>query len=322
MAVTLILMAGMMALVPLTGSLWLLLTLMLVLGAAESTLDVGANTLLVWVHGNRIGPVMNALHSFFGIGALFSPVIVAKVVSFKYSSVGAYPVLALLLLPAAAWLLFVPSPLVHTPAQSQPKTTANRRLVFLIAFFLFLYVGAEVGFAGWIFTYTMALKLSAVATAAYLTSLFFVALTIGRLFAIPLASRFSHGTILVADLAGCSLSVTLIIVFSDSLLAILLGTFAAGLFMASVFPTVLSFAGLNLKLTGQVTGKFIVGASAGAMTVPLFIGQVFESIGPRVVMYVVLGTLLLAGAILICLLRRPAPLASLESDSMTPELDL
>src|SRR5207253_8584949 len=42
-----------------------------------------------------------------------------------------------------------------------------------------------------------------------------------------------------------------------------------GLFMASIFPTMLSFAGQQLKLSGHVTGRFIMGASAGAMIVPL-----------------------------------------------------
>jgi fucose permease len=295
---------------------------MLLLGAAESTLDVGANTLLVWVHGNRVGPAMNALHSFFGIGALVAPVIVATVVSLRHNAVDAYLLLALMLLPVAAWLLRLPSPVGHAAAKSQTTTGGNRRLVFLIAMFLFLYVGAEVGFGGWIFTYTVELKLSAARTAAYLTSMFFGALTIGRLFAIPLATRFRHSTILITDLVGCLLSITFIIVFSHSFLAILAGTFGVGLFMASIFPTVLSFAGHHLKVTGQVTGRFIVGASAGAMTVPLLIGQVFESVGPAVVMYVVLSALLLASAILAHLLRRTVPYESNDSDVMWQGLNI
>ena len=35
------------------------------------------NTLLVWVHPARVGPVMNALHFFFGLGAFLSPILIA-----------------------------------------------------------------------------------------------------------------------------------------------------------------------------------------------------------------------------------------------------
>ena len=90
----------------------------------------------------------------------------------------------------------------------------------------------------------------------------------------------------------------------------MIGVFFVGLFMASIFPTMLSFAGQQLKLSGHVTGRFIMGASAGAMIVPLLIGQAFESVGPRVVMYSVLSAILSAGGILIALLSQPVVVRS------------
>jgi len=55
-------------LVPLVPALWLLLVVVLILGAAGGVLDVGGNTLLVWEHGRKVGPYMNGLHFFFGVG--------------------------------------------------------------------------------------------------------------------------------------------------------------------------------------------------------------------------------------------------------------
>src|SRR5215813_10500423 len=81
---TLILMAGIMALIPLTSAFWLLLIVMFVLGVAESYLDIGANILLVRTKGSGVGPALNALHSFFGIGALLSPVLLAAVLARGY----------------------------------------------------------------------------------------------------------------------------------------------------------------------------------------------------------------------------------------------
>jgi len=303
MAAMLLTMSIMMVLVPLASRLWLLLIAMFILGAAEAGLDVGANTLLAWVHGNRVAPFMNAMHSFFGIGALLAPIVVAQSALLNYPTSHSYFVLALLLLPVAAFTLRSPGPVAATPNKLDEPATTNRRLVFLIAAFLFLYVGAEVGFAGWIFTYTIELKLSSAMTAAYVASLFWGSLTLGRLLTIPVAARFQPRTILMSSLAGCLLSLAVMLLRSSSFAAILVGTTGLGLSMASIFPTTLSFAGKRMKMTGRVTGWFVFGASAGSMLIPLGIGQAFQSVGPRVVVFVTTVTLLAAVAVLAAVIR-------------------
>ena len=113
------------------------------------------------------------------------------------------------------------------------------------------------------------------------------------------ARRFRPVTIIFTDLAGSLLSVTVIIVASRSFAGTLLGTIGIGLSMASIFPSVLSFLGNRQQLTGAVTGRLIVGASIGAMSVPLLIGQLFERVGPQVVMFVVAIALAAAVAIML-----------------------
>ena len=307
MAAMLLTMSIMMALVPLASRLWLLLIAMFILGAAEAGLDVGANTLLAWVHGNRVAPLMNALHSFFGVGALIAPLIVAQTVLFKLPATDSYFVLTFLLLPVAAFTLRSRGPLAATPEKHAGPANANRRMVFLIAAFLFLYVGAEVGFAGWIFTYTLNLKLSSATTAAYVVSLFWGSLTLGRMLTIPVAAHFRSQTILISGLAGSLLSLVVMLLKPGSFAATLIGTTGLGLSMASIFPTTLSFAGNRMKMTGRVTGWFVFGASAGSMLIPLAIGQSFEAVGPRVVVFVTTATLLAAVCVLAVVIRTSNP---------------
>ncbi len=178
-------------------------------------------------------------------------------------------------------------------------------LVVLIALFLFLYVGAEVSFAGWIFTYTVKLHLSSATTAAYLTSLLWGSLTIGRMLIIPVATRFKAGSILISSLTGCLLSIGLMVVIPRSLGAVLIGTAGLGLSMASIFPTTLSYAGQRIRMTGQLTGWIVLVSSVGAMVVPLIIGQFFQSVGPGVLMTVIAVVLLGAVGVLLYVLRRP-----------------
>ena len=79
---SLILLAVATALIPFATQLIFLTLAFLVLGFAQGVIDVGGNTLLIWHHGAGVSPFMNGLHFFFGVGALLSPIIVAKIFSF------------------------------------------------------------------------------------------------------------------------------------------------------------------------------------------------------------------------------------------------
>jgi FHS family Na+ dependent glucose MFS transporter 1 len=302
MALMLIGMALALAFIPTVSLLWVLTGILLFLGMVEGALDVGGNTLLVWVHRHRVGPYMNGLHFFFGIGAFLSPLIIAQAVLVSGNITWAYWMLALLVAPVALWLLRLPSPPAQTVSKDGTIGQVNHRLVALIVLFFFLYVGAEVAFGGWIYTYAVELKITTEATAAYLTAAFWGALTVGRLLAIPIAARVRPRYILLGDLVGCLVSIGLILVWPSSLAAIWLGTIGVGLSMASIFPTTISLAERRMTVTGQVTGWFFVGASAGGMLLPWLIGQMFESVGPQVVMTALWVDLALALGILFVLL--------------------
>lgn len=303
MAAMLFTMSVMTAVVPLAPSLWLLLITMLILGSAESGLDVGANTLLGWVHGTSVGPFMNAMHSLFGVGALIAPLIVAQTLSFRLPATHSYLFLALLLMPVSFMFLRLPSPIPAARVVAGEHAAPKPQQVFLIGLFLFLYVGAEVGFAGWIYTYETSLRLSDASTAAYLTSVFWGALTLGRMLTIPIAARISPESVLTGSLAGCLVSLGLILANPSSFTAVGAGTICLGISMASIFPTTLSLAGRRMKLTGHVTGWFIVAASGGSMLIPLVIGQAFSAAGPHLVIVVTTSTLAIAFGVFAFMIR-------------------
>lgn len=289
MAAALGAMALLMALTPVMQSLWLLATVVLLLGCAEGLLDVGGNTLLTWMHGAAVGPAMNALHLCYGVGAVLAPVVVARTLTLRQGTGPAYWMLALLVLPAAGWLLRLPSPAVPVVTQADERERAAHvplRLVIFIALFLFLYLGAEVGFGGWIYTYALRLRLSSEDGAALLTAGFWGALTAGRLLAIPLAARFRPRTLLLADLLCGVISISIVILAATPI-TLWAGTLGFGLSLASVFPTTLAFAGRHLPVTGRVTSWLIVGASAGGMLLPWLAGQLFERQGPRAAMLII-----------------------------------
>jgi|PlaIllAssembly_1097288.scaffolds.fasta_scaffold26913_2 FHS family Na+ dependent glucose MFS transporter 1 len=306
MSGSLLLMAAMMGTAPLLTRLGVLACAIFALGMAEGALDVGGNTLLVWVHQEKVGPFMNGLHFFFGVGAFLSPLIVAWAMPDDGAIARAYWTLALLQLPAALWLLRLPSPSGHTASGDASSKRSNGRLVALIVLFFFLYTGAEVAFGGWIYSYAVGLRLGSHAVAAYLTSAFWGALTVGRLLAVPVALRFPPRSVLLADCVGCLVSFAILLVGSHSLVATFVGTCGVGLSMASIFPAALSLAQARMRITGRVTGWFFVGASGGGMTLPWFIGQFFDAVGPRATMVILFIDMTAAMTVLAVLTFRSA----------------
>ncbi|MBX3014340.1 MAG: MFS transporter [Caldilineaceae bacterium] len=288
--------------VPSLSVLGLLIAILLILGLAEGLLDVGVNTLLVWVHQPKIGPYMNALHFFFGLGAFFSPLIVAQTIQWSGDITWAYRLFAILLVPVLLWFIRLPSPPLRHTTQDETRGPTNYVLVGILVLFFFLFVGVEVSYSGWIYTYAVTTGLADATSAAYLNSIFWGTFTVGRLIGIPLAARFRPRTILLTDLLGCLVSVAIVLIWPTSAMALWIGVAGAGLAMASIFAVTLSWAERRVHITGFITSCFFIGTSSGAMFFPWFIGQLFDAYGPHVTMFTILATDLAAFVLFIVLM--------------------
>lgn len=290
-----LLMVAMFIAAPLITQLWPLVLVMFILSLADGAIDVGGNTLLVWTVKGNVTPFMNALHFFFGIGAFVAPIIVAQSIVVTGDINWAYWAIALLVLPLLVWHLRVPSPAhpVAEAAGEESRPAMYWPLVILIAVYFFLYVGMEIAFGGWIASYAVAVGYGDVAAAAVLTSVFWGALTVGRLISIPIGTRLRASTILWIDFIACAGFVVLMLLGHGETWALWIGTFGVGLAMASMFPTMISYAETRMSITGKVTSIFLTGSSIGGMTLPLFTGLLFESAGPQIMLWVVLVTTVL-----------------------------
>jgi FHS family Na+ dependent glucose MFS transporter 1 len=303
MAVTILAMALVLCIVPFVPWLGLLALAFFLVGLFELTLDVGANTLLVWVHRDNVAPYMNALHFFFGVGTFISPLIVGRVLAVTEEVRWSYWILAALTLPVMLWIARLPSPRMAAPEETEGGRVSNVAFALLIALLLALYVGAEIGFGGWVYSYAVAQDLADKSGAAYLTSAFWATFTIGRLVAILIASRLRPRHILFPALVGALASIGTIVLFPRSPLLLWLASMSFGLLLAPIFPTALSLAGRHMTITGRVTSWFFAGASLGAMSLPWLIGQLFTAVSPRAAMIAialdVMGTLLVLFAVMV-----------------------
>ncbi len=298
LVIVLSLMAAAYFFIPVTALLVVLVGIMFLIGASEGTLDVGSNTLLVWVHRHEVAPFMNALHFFFGIGAFIGPVIVAQALGLTGGIAAAYWVVGVCALPVAVWLARLPSPAHQIdPTKNVEHGDSSPWLLGLIVLFFFLYVGGEVAFGGWIYTYALTLDLASKTTSAYLASLFWGSFMAGRLLGIPIATRFSAHRILTVDLLACLASLVVLIVWPESITAVIVCTIGVGLSMASIFPTTIVWAERQMTITGRSARWFFVAAGAGGMFLPWLVGQLFVPIGPEVMTWLVLIDMLVCTAV-------------------------
>ena len=299
--VVLLIAAG-LALVPLMPWLAVLFLVWVMIGAAIGVLDVGGNALIVWLHRDNVAPFMNGLHFFFGVGALASPVIIDMVAEVAGGIVWPYWTVALVMLPAPLLLFRLKSPEPMVESEDEANGPSSTILVLLTSIFFFTFVGAELGFGGLINTYAQdGLGLDST-TGRLLTSGFWGALTAGRLLVIPVAFRVAPRTILAVCLVGILAGLALIILFPGSMPLIWVGTLLYGVAMGPMFPTALNFAERVMTITGRVTGYFLVGGSVGSMVIPWYIGQRYASVGPWVMLFVLIVDMVLSVVIFLLVL--------------------
>ncbi len=305
-ATALIIASVMLFLIPGISSLWLLASVIAVLSFFQGFVDVGGNTLLIWTHGAKVGPFMNGLHFFFGLGAFVAPIVVAQLAGSSGDIHGVYWLFAIVNIPIALWIWLLPSPAMRAKATTIDKAkiqTTPLILILLIAFF-FLYVGMENGYGNWIYTYAFNLKLADATQAAYLTSAFWGAFTLFRLVAIWISTRTSPQKILLIDFAGAVVGLGVIMLRPSSQPTLWAGTMIFGASLASIFPTMLTLAEQRLHVTGSMLSWCFVGGGIGNMFLPWLIGQLIVPLGAASMMAFIMFDLVFNVSILTLVLRK------------------
>lgn len=260
-----------LGLVPVFSGLVGLFATFVVLGLGAAAADLGANTLLMWQLGAGVGRAMNLLHLCFGIGALTAPLLVHIGLTIATRTAAVCCVLL------AAWAIAVPAPLAPPEAREEHTETTLPLLVLLGSFFV-LYVGLEVGFAGWVHTYGEEIEFSALA-ATWLTTTFWIGFTLGRLLASAIAHRVRPDVVLYAACAATLVAAAVLIVGDGRTEFVWGGTALMGLATAPQFPGMMTLAEQRIHVTGSSTAWFVGGAGVGGLVFPWLIGRWFDASG-------------------------------------------
>jgi MFS transporter, FHS family, Na+ dependent glucose transporter 1 len=272
-----------------------LMVLFVLKGVVGGVVHTGTNTLMLWTHGEKSGPFVTALHFFFGLGAFLSPFVLGLLIAGGGSYPDAFHLLALFDLLVAAFLVAFLRP--PAPVRKAPPTAATAvrerftaPLVASALLFLFFYVSAEITFGGWIYTYAVTLDIADAVRAAYLTSIFWLTFTVGRLIAIPVAARVPPARTIPVALLGCAAFLGLLIIFPHAPAVVWITAAGAGFCMAPVWPSGFTLAGQSLTLTARTSGTILLGDSLGGMILPGLTGWIMQQFGaPVMPQWVLLG---------------------------------
>lgn len=279
-------------------------------GVAGGGVDVGGNTLLVWAKGRGAGPYLNALHLCFGIGALLAPLVVNRALAWGDGVGGAYVATALPTLGIAAWLARRPAPEPVDAGAHDSGGSAPPAVLGCVATFFFLYVGVEVGFGGWVYTYAQEIDLGGRNGPAVLTALFWGSFTAGRVLSVWLSGRLAAGAVLTGSCVLAVVASGLLVVADGAAAAVWVGTVLFGFGTAPQFATMITFAERHFPLTGSATSWFMGAAGLGGLALPWIIGQLLDRSGaaamPRAVLVAAVLTLAWLGLVRMVLTRRAA----------------
>lgn len=298
----LIILALALAAVPLNPLLILLVILLYIAGAGLGALDVGSNTLLARVHGEDSGPYLNAMYLLAGLGSMAAPLYLYRV-NFRAEYWG----LSLLAGLGAAWLLLTPSPVPPNRRSETPETSS--RGVFLVVFCVlsFLFVGVEISYGGWIFTYAQIINAGNPQSPYLLTSLFWTAITAGRLVSIPVSAVLTPSLNVFLLLGSGVLSSALTAVFPTNPAAVWVGTAGMGLSLSALFPTTFRFIRKRTALPEKTYGIVWASGSLGGMLLPWLSGEFLTRAGPPSLMGFFLASWLAASVFFFGLTRIQDP---------------
>ncbi|KAM9830921.1 major facilitator superfamily domain-containing protein 4B-like [Syngnathus typhle] len=145
---------------------------------------------------------------------------------------------------------------------------------------LFMSDGIVGAYAGFVFTYAVKPPISLAHKAAgYLPSIFWAAITAGRLLSIPLSYRFPVVRLLIFNLAGVIVTVLLLLILPNSRAMLYVGTCLCGLFLSSIFPCMLAYTEDILDYQGCATSVLVTSAGMGEMVMTVLVGSIIETKG-------------------------------------------
>ena len=254
----------------------------LLLGIGGGGLNTSTNALVADLYSDNRGAMLNILGMFFGVGALFIPLLAASIT-------GLFTITQLFLIAAALsaictiWYLVLVFPPPTAPigfsllASIKAAATPG---VLLFAILLFFQSGNEASIGGWTSTYAGSVG-APPNTATWILAAYWGALMVGRLAGAKLLEKVAKARLVFASAIGSAMGCAIMLA-STSISVLALGAIIVGFSFAAIYPTVLAMAADRYqRLAGTIFGFLFAVGLIGGMAFPWGIGHISQNYGVR-----------------------------------------
>ncbi|XP_012888248.1 PREDICTED: sodium-dependent glucose transporter 1C-like [Dipodomys ordii] len=330
MGISMLVTTASLYLTPFCKTAEILIGMMPVFGASIGVLDTGGNVLILALWGDKSPPHMQALHFSFALGAFLAPLLAKLALGptesadnhtetdflpaalnasseaasdpllaaphdmnllWAYASIGTYILVVSLLFFALFCMKSSRQGKSTASAQQSRRAQYHKALLCLLFLFFFFYVGAEVTYGSYIFSFATTHVGMEEREAAGLNSIFWGTFAACRGLAIFFAACLRPATMIVLSNIGSLASCLFLVLFDRSPLCLWIATSVYGASMATTFPSGVSWIEQYTTISGKSAAFFVIGASLGDMAIPAVIG-ILQGQYPDlpVLMYTCLGS--------------------------------
>lgn len=257
---------------------------LILLGLGQGTTEVGTNYAVVQMEPAGTSRKMNLIHSAFTVGAIAAPLATGVLAGLTDRWRLTYVALAVLSLGMAGALGatrhgFSMDSMTEQAAWAGLRRLVRQPLLWLLAAVILLYVGVEMGVSAWIAEYHVRRFGMAPERSAFMVSVFWLGIFVGRL----LTSWLYHGNrpaLLLAGFAGLAAAG-----LGGGLLANRWGWSAGlywvtGLGLSAIYPLVMAVTGAAFpRQQGIAIGVVTTGGGMGACLFPFLMATLADRMG-------------------------------------------
>ena len=291
----------------LSAQLAALIGFIFLIGLGLGTLELSGSNIISGIHdAKRAGFYLNLLNTFYGIGAILTPIGVGAMLGNGCSWREVYRTSLFLIIPILLYFIFMRYPREAKRGEKRPGIRGgevikliSHREVWMMYIFIFAYVAAEIAVVTWFVEFLQTEKrLGDEKSAAYFSA-YFALLMFGRMLGRILVDRIGYlrSLTIFAVIAAVCLSIG--VLGPDETAWILIG---AGFGFSVIFPTATAvISGIPSKNPGTMMGIFFSCGGLGGMAGPWIVGIVSEAGGLKLGMMMNVGycLIMLAAALIL-----------------------
>jgi fucose permease len=267
---------------PIGPTLLILAFLSIVMSIYVCVSDVGGNTFLIWMQGDKAEAYLNGLFFFNGFGAFLDPIVVAGIIKLNADIPMAYWFATLMISLVAIFIFFLPSPIIRTNEPWVLTQQVNTKRLAEFGLLLFIVVGVKASLGGWLFTFVVTIKSATEITASKVVFAFWGALILSRLLVIPFIQLAQSKVLLVCcNIIGL---ISLAMLAPNKPIFIRTAFIGLGMSLGLIYPALISITQSYRISSDKRIGRLLSACGIGAMSMPWIVKRFFKPTGRNILL--------------------------------------